>query len=170
LRDELHLKAITGDNGERKGIAQLHNSLRRFQNGDDIKGIDRKEVRYIYPVLAFLDHSFTSPYLSDYYNEHFDRDGLRARPKRVITSVFSITINDLENALPYTAEHSLSEIPDSYSIRNRNLRPEEKQFRIPILNGKKPGVDVARERFDKFGEEFHASRFPGVPFPGRHPA
>jgi hypothetical protein len=115
LRDELHLKAITGDNGERKGVAQLHNSLRRFQNGDDINGVDRKEVKYIYPVLAFLDHSFTSPYLNDYYNEHFDRDGLRARPKRVITSVFSITIHDPENSLPYTAEHSLSEILDSPS-------------------------------------------------------
>jgi hypothetical protein len=170
LRDELHLKAITGENGERKGVAQLHNTLRRFLYGDDISGVDRKEVRYIYPVLAFLDHSFTSPYLNDYYNEHFDRDGLRVKPKRVITPIFSITINDLENSLPYTAEHSLSEILDSYSIHNRNLRPEEKQFRIPILDGKKPGIDVARERFNKFGEEFHASRFPGVPFPGHNPA
>jgi hypothetical protein len=91
------------------------------------------------------------------------------KPKRIITPLFSITINDLENSLPYTAQHGLSEILDSYSIRNRNLAPEARQFRIPILDGKKPGKDIARERFNKFGEEFHASRFPGAPFPGHNP-
>ncbi len=42
LKRELLRKAITGDEGERKGAAQLHCNLHRWLQGDDIIGIDRR--------------------------------------------------------------------------------------------------------------------------------
>jgi hypothetical protein len=160
LSDELHKKAITGEDGERKGVAQLHENLRRLLDGDDIPGIDLRAIKTIYPVLAFFDHSFTSPYLHEFYNEHFDRVSLRRKPKRSITPLFAITIDDLENALPYTLTHSWSDMLDSYSNLNKDRPAEHRQFRIPILDGVQPGADVVRERFNAFGREFHDQRFP----------
>jgi hypothetical protein len=116
--------------------------------------INLASVKTIYPVLVFLDRSFTSPYLHELYNEHFDRDTLRRPTKRVITPLSALTIDDLENSLPYTNEHSMTEILDSYWQRNRNAPPHQRQFRVPILDGKKPGKDVARERLKRFGDDF----------------
>lgn len=62
LFDELKRKAIYGDDSEAKGIRQLHKTIRRFQDGDDIENIRNVQVSKIYPVLLFLDRSFLSPY------------------------------------------------------------------------------------------------------------
>jgi hypothetical protein len=163
LGEELHRKAITGEEGERKGVAQLHENLRRLLDGDEIEGLDRGAIKTIYPALVFLDHSFTSPYLHQLYNEHFDRDALRRRPKRTITPVYSLTLDDLENSLPYTDKFSFSEILDSYWRNNRDRPAERRQFQVPILDGKQPGKNVVRERFNKFGHDFHNTRFPDTP-------
>ena len=108
----------------------------------------------IYPVLVFLDRSFTSPYLHELYNEHFDRNTLRFPTKRVITPLSALTIDDLENSLPYTHEHSMTKILDSCWRHNRNIPPEHRQFRVPLLNDKDPGTDVARERLKRFTDDF----------------
>jgi len=158
LGKELHRKAITGEDGERKGVAQLHQNLRRFLGGDDLSGINRGSVKMIYPVLVFLDRSFTSPYLHELYNEHFDRSALRGSPNRVITPLSALTLDDLENCLPYTNEHSMTEILDSYWLRNRNVSPEQRQFRVPILDDKKPGKDVARARLNRFSDDFQRAK------------
>ena len=101
-----------------------------------------------------LGRSFTSPYLHELYNEHFDRNTLRRPAKRVITPLSALTIDDLENSLPYTNQYSLSEILDSYWRRNRDVPPEHRQFRVPILDDKAPGKDIARERLRRFGDDF----------------
>jgi hypothetical protein len=131
-------------------------------SGDNAPGIDLSQINYIYPVLVFLDNAFTSPYLDDLYNEKFDRRGLRVKGKPAVTPLFSIALDDLENCLPYTAEHSLAEILDSYTKYNRNCHPEERQFRIPILYGKKRGVDITARRFEQFGRDLQARRFSSV--------
>src|SRR4029077_15859705 len=124
LREELHRKAITGEDGERKGVAQLRYNLQRFLDGDDIAGTDRAAMRTIYPVLVFLDHSFTAPYLNLVYNEHFDSAWLRRRYRRTITRLFSLTVEDLENMLPHTHQHAFNEILESYYRANRNMYGE----------------------------------------------
>jgi hypothetical protein len=53
LQAELHRKAITGEDGERKGVAQLHHTLTRWLDGDDITGITRSTIKTIYPALVF---------------------------------------------------------------------------------------------------------------------
>lgn len=131
---------------------RAHYNLTRWLDGDDIAGISRGTIKTIYPALVFLDHTFTSPYLHEVYNEHFDRNRLRRTPKRTITPLVALTINDLENCLPYTHEHALSTMLDSYSDYNRGRAPQHRQFRIPILDGKQPGRDIMRERLNAFGQ------------------
>jgi len=160
LREELNRKAITGEDGERKGVAQLRYNLQRFLEGDDIAGIDRAAVRTIYPFLVFLDHSFTAPYLNLVYNEHFDSAWFRRQYRRIITPLFSLTVDDLENTLPYTYEHAFNEILESYYRANRNMYGELSHSSVPLLLGKRPGRDVVRARFEQFGQELERRFFP----------
>jgi hypothetical protein len=92
------------------------------------------------------------------------RIGFRRTPKRVITPLAALTLNDLENCLPYTHEHALTEIIDSYYRHNKHRAPEHRQFRIPLLDGKRPGKDIVRERLNEFGQQLHHQRF-GTPQP-----
>ena len=160
LREELQRKAITGEDGERKGVAQLRYNLERFLDGDNIAGTDRAAVRTIYPVLVFLDHSFTAPYLNLVYNEHFDSACFRRRYRRTVTRLFSLTVEDLENTLPHTDQHAFSEILESYYRANRNMYGELSHSSVPLLLGKRPGREVVRARFVQFGEELERRFFP----------
>ena len=163
LREELHRKAISGEDGERKGVAQLRHNLERFLGGDDIAGIDRAAVRTVHPVLVFLDHSFTAPYLNLVYNEHFESAWLRQRYRRTITPLFSITVADLENTLPYTHQHAFNEILESYYRANRNMYGELSPSSVPLLLGEQPGRDAVRARFEEFGHELERRFFPATP-------
>ncbi len=160
LREELHRKAITGEAGERKGVAQLRYNLQRFLDGEDIAGIDRAAVRTIYPVLVFLDHGFTAPYLNLVYNEQFDSAWFRRRYRRIITPLFSLTVDDLENTLPHTHQHAFNEILASYYRANRNMCGELSHSSVPLLLGKQPGRDAVRARFEQFGQELERRVFP----------
>jgi hypothetical protein len=160
LRWELHRKAITGEDGERKGVAQLRHNLQRFLGGDEISGIDCSRIRTIYPVLVFLDHGFTSPYLNLVYNEHFDNAQLRRQYRRTITPLFSLTVDDLENTLPHTHQHAFSAILDSYYRSNKKMYGELSHSSVPLLLGQKPGTDVVRARFEQFGQELKRRFFP----------
>jgi hypothetical protein len=159
LREELERKAIKGEDGERKGVAQLHYNLQRFLDGDDIAGIDRAAVRTIYPVLVFLDHSFTAPYLNLVYNEHFDSARLRRRYRRTIAPLFSVTIEDLENTLPYTHQLAFNEILESYYRANRKMYGELSHSNVPALLGKQPAQDLVRARFEQFGQDLERRFF-----------
>jgi hypothetical protein len=117
LKNELLRKALHGDEGERKGIAQLHRAVQRFHDGEPIAGLSPAQISTVYPVIVFLDKSFTSPYLGTLYRKHFDRTTLKRKP--TITAPYAITIADLESILPYTHRHDLSEIIDEYYRCNR---------------------------------------------------
>ena len=110
-------KAIEGEDGDHKGIAQLHHAIRRFHEGEPIAGITSQEITTIYPVIVFLDRSFTSPYLINLYRERFDRTTLKKRP--TTTAPYAITISDLEHILPYSHEHGICDIMDDYYRHNR---------------------------------------------------
>ena len=163
LRSELHKKAITGDDGERKGVAQLSHNLQRFLDGDEILGVNRAPIRTIYPVLVFLDHGFTAPYLNLLYNEHFDRARLRRRYRRSarITPIFSLTIADLEDMLPHTHRHAFTDILKSYYRANPKMPGELSLSSVPILQGEPPGRDPVHQRFDQFVADLERKFFPG---------
>jgi len=161
LMAELHKKAITGEDGERKGVAQLTRNLGRFLAGDDIRGVSRDGIKTIYPLLVFLDHGFTAPGLNRIYNEHFDRRQFRQYRRCTITPMFSLTVEDLENALSHTHEVNFSAILDSYSRANPARFGELSHSSVPVLQGKVPGPNPVRERFERFGEEL-AEHFFGV--------
>jgi hypothetical protein len=151
LQAELHRKAITGEHGKRKGVAQLHHNLTRWLDGEDIPTIDRSTIKTIYPALLFLDETFAGPYLHELYNEHFDRRALQRKPQRIITPLMALTITDLEHCLPYTHQHQLSDMLDSCYTYNRRRTPEHRQFHIPLLKNAIPGKDLVREQLNQFG-------------------
>ena len=161
LLSELHKKAITGVANERKGVAQLSHNLQRFLAGDEILGVERSRIKTIYPVLVFLDHGFTAPYLNIVYNEYFGSAFLRRKYRMRITPIFSLTIDDLENVLPHTDRHGFTDILDSYYRANRNMYGELSHSRVPILQGEPPGRDPVRQRFQQFGEDLERTFFPG---------
>jgi hypothetical protein len=163
LKSELHQKAITGEDGERKGVAQLRHNLVRWLDGDDVPYVDRTSVKTIQPILVFLDHAFTSPYLNVLYNEHFNSADLHWRYRRTITPLFSITIDDLENALPYTNQHELRDILESYYRANKRMHGTLSHSRVPLLKDATPGTDVVRERFHQFADGLEQRFFPGEP-------
>lgn len=150
LRDELRRKAISGDSDERKGVAQLSHNLERFLNGDDINGISCDAIKTAYPVLVFLDHGFTGPYLNAVYNESFNSAGLRRHYRRTITPMFSLSIDDLENSLPYTHEHEFTDILYSYYRANVEMHAGLSHSKVPILKGGRQGRNPIGERFNQF--------------------
>ena len=158
LLAELQAKAITGT-GERKGVAQLRHNISRFLEGDEIAGVERAKVRTIYPVLVFLDHSFTGPYVNLVYNERFDSADLRRRHRKTITRLFSLTVHDLENVLPHTDRHGFTDILESFYRANRKIGSELSQSSVPLLLGEDPGHDPVRERFEQFGTDLERALF-----------
>jgi hypothetical protein len=163
LNDELLSKAIHGDDGRRKGIAQLRRTIQRFQAGDAINGITPGQITTIYPVIAFLDKGFVSPYLANLYREHFDRTTLRRRP--TTTAPYAITISDLEDVLPHTHKHDLTDIIDNYYRNNRapagtTAFGRLSDAKIPLLKNSTRGKDIVRERWHQFHDELILNTFP----------
>lgn len=163
LRDELLRKAIRGEEGEPKGIAQLRRTVERFQAGETISDVATGDVTVIYPVLVFLDKSFTSPYLSTLYREGFDRATLGRRP--LVTSPFAITVADLEGILPCTQAHGVAEILEEYYRCNRTASGDITFGRladanIPLLRNVERGRDIVRERFARFNDDLIKNIFP----------
>ena len=163
LKDELLRKAIRGDEEERKGIAQLHRAVQRFHDGETINGVASAQISAIYPVIVFLDKSFTSPYLGTLYREHFDRTTLKRRP--TTTAPYAITVSDLESILPYTHRHDLTEIIDEYYRFNRTADGgvafgRFANAKIPLLRNTPRGKDAVRERFRQFNDDLINNTFP----------
>ena len=163
LKGELLRKALHGDEEERKGIAQLHRTIRRFHDGEPINGLTTAQISTVYPVIVFLDKSFTSPYLGTLYRDHFDRTTFKRRP--VTTAPYAITISDLENILPYTHRHALADIFDEYYRCNRLADGTGALGRfayanVPLLRDTPRGRDVVRERFKQFHNDLISNTFP----------
>jgi hypothetical protein len=163
LRDELLRKALHGDEGERKGIAQLHHAIQRFHDGEPIEGLKSGDISIIYPVIVFMDRGFTSPYLGTLYQEHFDRTMFPRKP--VTTAPYAITLADLESVLPYTHHHDLTEIIDDYHRNNRTAAGTMALGRfaysnIPLLRNKARGRDIVHDRFAQFHDDLISNVFP----------
>ncbi len=162
LRKELLQKALEGEGGKRKGIAQLRNTITRFQNGEPIADIPRDAIGTVYPVVVFVDRSFVSPYLPKLYQEHFDRKCFKNRPK--IVAPYAISLGEFEDVLPFTHKHSLADMFDSYFSYTRHrdgvfafprfARPE-----IPLLHKTVRSVDLVEERFARFNDDLIRSTF-----------
>jgi len=79
LQEELLRKAIHGEDGERKGIAQLSHNIQRFYDGERSTELRAANIHDI-SMIVFLDKSFTSPYLGPLYKQHFDRARFKRKP------------------------------------------------------------------------------------------
>jgi hypothetical protein len=162
LRTELLLKAIEGEDGKRKGIAQLHDTIARFQGGEAIAEIVNGAISMIYPVLVFVDRSFVSPYLPALYQERFVRRSLRDQPK--VAAPYSISLGEFEDVLPFTLAHNLSDMFDSYFQHKRRLSgvfafPRFSRPNIPLLYKAVRGTDLVEERLGRFHNELIRNTF-----------
>lgn len=162
LFQELWAKAIYGEKEERKGIGQLHRTVQRFQSGEAIAGIKSDQVSTIYPVIAFLDESFLSPYCVRLYRKHFDRDSLARRPR--VLAPYAISIRDLEDILPHTPRHNLADIFDEYYQHNRvgggNLAFGSFRYaNVPKLRGDPKVHSPIEERFKQFHDDLISNMF-----------
>ncbi len=110
-------------------------------------------------MLAFLDHGFVAPYLNQVYNEHFGNHQLRLQYGKRVTPLFSLTIDDLENTLPFTHGCALAAILESFYRANRNMYGELSLSSVPALSRVTPGKDVVRERFRQFDLDLHDGLF-----------
>ncbi len=162
LFEELWTKAINGEKEERKGIAQLHRTVKRFQDGEPIAGIINTQITKIYPVIAFLDEGFLSPYCVRLYRNYFNKQVLKRRP--TVIAPYAISMRDLEDILPHTKRHNVTEIFDEYHRHNRvsggslafgNFR----YANVPMLLGDPKGKDLVEERFKQFEEDFISNLF-----------
>jgi hypothetical protein len=160
LGAELRQKVIEGTPGNPKGLAQLRGSLLRFLAGDEIDGLCGGNVKRIYPVLVFWDQSLAAPGLPRYYNENFDRAGMRNRAGPAATPVFTLTIADLENVLPHTAAHGFSDILDSFWRANRPMPVSLSGSNVPLLHDGLRGCDPIGDRFNQFSEKLQRRLFP----------
>jgi hypothetical protein len=98
LMEELERKAIEGEDGERKGVAQLRHNINRLLNGDSIPDIDLRKITKIYPILVFVDDSFVAPYLGEIYRKALDPTSLKRRLGPKITTLYAITLDDLRTS------------------------------------------------------------------------
>ena len=163
LHEEVMKKAIRGGDEERKGLAQLHNAITRLLAGERIGDVDCSQVSIIYPVLVFLDRSFTAPYFTDVYAHHFDRTRFRKTP--ITTKPYALALTDLENMLPYSHQYGLSEIFDDY-FRNNRLAHGRMAFAsfsradVPLLRQASRGSDPVRGRLFQFMDDLQHRLFP----------
>ncbi len=163
LQEELLLKAIHGEDRKRKGIAQLSHNIQRFYDGEPINGIKCDQISTIYPMIVFLDKSFTSPYLGPLYKQHFDRARFKRRP--LTTPPYAITVSDFESILTRTYKHTLTDIVEDHHRHNRTndgtvAFGRFAYSKVPLLKGTPAGIDIVRERFSQFHDDLIANVFP----------
>jgi hypothetical protein len=111
---------------------------------------------------VFLDHGFTGPYLNAVYNENFNGAGLRRHYRKTITPLFSLSIDDVENSLPYTHEHGFTDILYSYYRANVEMHTGLSRSKVPLLQGQRPGQNPIGERFNQFVNDLERRFFRGA--------
>ncbi len=82
-----------------------------------------------------------------------------------MTPLIALNINDLENCLPYTHNHGLATMLDSYYNYARRQGPVNRQFRVPLLDGEQAGSDLVRDELNRFGNEIVQRRLQYPPTP-----
>jgi hypothetical protein len=118
LIKELMEKFIgTGD--KPKGVRQLANSLIRVGSKSAPHRIkDVKTATKIIPLLVARDSTLSSPLVNRWLNEKFGQLFNRKRIKATITPLFVLTIEELEQILPYLIDTRLDEILESRYRKN----------------------------------------------------
>lgn len=160
LEQQLRLKFVEGHEEGKKGLAQLNNHLRRFLEGEPVGGIDRENVGRIYPVLVCLDRSLVRPFMGRYLDEKF-REGSPKKFPQVITPLFTMSVNDIENLLPYLQTTNLSAILESYYSNNKHMLTSISSSSVPILKHARRGKDVIGEKFSNFAKQMEKELFGG---------
>ncbi|MGA8596534.1 MAG: hypothetical protein WB676_17635 [Bryobacteraceae bacterium] len=154
LVTEIDKKFITGDEDGRKGIAQLHRSIRRVLQGEPIVGLPERKWTKILAVMICLEHAMLCPGMSAYLNERFDRTTLKALSSTAVGPLVLIDVEHFEDLLPDIKQYTFTTLLDDY-YRNhmRATRDQLVPFRranIPFLDDKPKPPDNKEAEFRKF--------------------
>jgi hypothetical protein len=150
LRQKLDRSFVTGDQGGRKGTAQISRSIERILMADMIIGLPNRPWTKIYSVMVCLDSAMTCPGMAAYLNEQFVRPRVRGR-KVIIPPITIIDVEDYEALMPDIAKYAFTAILDSYyfACARGELRQVVRFHRrnIPFLSDKPKPSDSTETNF-----------------------
>ena len=157
LEREIDKKFIRGTSTERKGIAQLSNSLERFFDGEKLYGIEPQKIRKVFPVLIVSDQTLSAPFMAQYFRTKFNNRRLGRRVKRIVTPVSVIHVSDLELVLPHSQNHKFVSLLESYYKQNGEMPGQFHPGQIPLLSEEQePGPNPIREELVRFLDKMEA--------------
>jgi hypothetical protein len=159
LERELRLKFIEGEPGDKKGIAQISNSIQRFLGGEDMDGISSREISRIYPVMVCLETSATVPYFARYLRDNFKATYPRKKYPQVVTPLFTLGVADVENLSGCLGLFKFSEILESYRSGNSAMLTSISNSDVPILKNVTPVQSIVDTQFEKFTKKIERDFF-----------
>ena len=113
ITDAIDRKYVSSERGARKGIGQLHESIKRFLGGEPLgeAGPTPEQIHTIHPVIVAADPALTGPLVSRYLDRKLERRHLRSKGRHVAVAPLQLaTFADIERLLPYTAGVSITGI------------------------------------------------------------
>jgi hypothetical protein len=117
LRAVLEKRFVTGEDNQRKGLAQLSRSIQRFASGEmlqDAHGtiLTRAQVGTVMPVLAHVDNALRTPGIPHYFNARFKEQARIKRP--IVTPLVVLPLAELEQLEGHLADYGLIAFLESF--------------------------------------------------------
>ena len=94
-----------------------------------------------------------------YLVEEFRKDFPPKKTRQVITPLFALTVNDVENFAPYLHEVELCRIFESFHAENKARLWSMSSSDVPVLKHAKKGRDLIHEKFSEFARTMERSLF-----------
>jgi hypothetical protein len=167
LRTEIEEKLIRNQKGERKGIEQLAEAIRRTcqrQEPEGIEGVDLSGVRRVFPLLILRDSIGDVPLMNAFLKHRFeatpDLSSKTVRPK-ILTPLFCIAADTMEYLSAYLHGARFSDILDARYRGNKGMGNPFLTVDNPVLTavGEKGSIPLG-EAFHKFMEPVVKTLFP----------
>jgi hypothetical protein len=124
-----------------------------------VGGISSDDVEAVYPVLVCLDNTLVSPYIPVFLDEEFRHHFRKQKFRHTVTPVFTLGVEDIENLLGALQSIPLSEILQSYHFANKNKLTSLSHSSVPLIRKMKPGRNLVRDYFLKFGDRLEQDLF-----------
>jgi hypothetical protein len=165
LGEMLDKRFITGEGKERKGVAQVWNSLKKFVNGEHITSTDgvairATDVHTIIPVLVHFDGALRNVGIPHLLAERFR--SLGRFKTHSVTPLITLPITELEDLEGHLKERGLVRFLQSFlKVLKSDRAAVFLTSHLPELRGKPRKVGPTLQRFDHYFEEMMARLFPG---------
>lgn len=152
LRKELEKKFISGSDGERKGLAQLAEFVRRLASGEKVMdegesgwALDATKITKVIPVVVHLDSALRTPGIATFLSLRFWE--MKGPSWLTVTAPVTIEISQLEELEGYLENFDWKEVLESH-LKDRHedgIDSFDVNF-VPILRGieRRPGPTLRK--------------------------